>query len=322
MKLSLIKLFSLLLNINSLILSTMSSSMFMIWMTLEMNLMSFIPLMKILNISTSNSMMKYFIIQALSSSMLLLSIILNSKDNFNILMLSFISLWLKLGMFPFQSWFFNISLYLTWNLWLMLNTSQKIISLWSMNFFLVPQNQMMTFIIMNALYSTIEIFNQNSIRWMINASSLNHMSWLLTLPSFSSNMWMIYMTIYIILMMMLNSFLKLNNMLSMYSSLNFKNFKNNLMLMILMINFMGMPPMIGFLMKLLVLKTNKMVYVNMSLMMMTITHCYMYLNMCKQMMISMSMKTYINQMYNNYMMTIFYSMTIFYMSYYILLNYK
>jgi NADH-ubiquinone oxidoreductase chain 2 len=86
-------------------------------MGLEINLLSFIPLsIKSNNLFTSESLLKYFLTQALASCVLLFSIILfnffiefNEKINFLMIFILFnASLIMKRGVAPFHFWFPNV----------------------------------------------------------------------------------------------------------------------------------------------------------------------------------------------------------------------
>ena len=106
------------------------------WIGLEINLLSFIPLIDrdSNNLKSTESSLKYFLTQALASTVLLFSVILliiNSNVH-NYLFISSIiisTLLLKSGTAPFHFWFTNLMEGLTWINALLLITSQKVATL-------------------------------------------------------------------------------------------------------------------------------------------------------------------------------------------------
>uniref|UniRef100_A0AAU6PBF7 NADH-ubiquinone oxidoreductase chain 2 n=1 Tax=Amblyseiulella paraheveae TaxID=3049516 RepID=A0AAU6PBF7_9ACAR len=235
-----------------------SNSWFFLWVCLEFNMLLFIPMFYKLSLNIINSLIKYFVIQSLSSMIFLLSIVMKMTylDCLMMNLLLFLSLWIKMGFFPFSSWYFQISENMNWSIWFLLNTFQKLIPLWVVSFVFVDLKLIMCLMLMNSIYSFIEIWNQSSLRWMINASSMNHFNWMLL--SFNSLLpvWEIYFIIYSLISYILLKFLKKNNWGSLLNMLNMKSKYMNFMFLIIMLNFMGIPPMAGFYVKLLILKTN------------------------------------------------------------------
>lgn len=250
---SLFKIITILFIINSFFLRLSRNSFFFFWICIEINIVSFIPIFNKINQTITNSIIKYFIIQSISRNIFLISIIFINYSffiNFFNLIL-FLSLWIKLGIFPFHNWFFQISENIDWKIWFFLNTFQKIIPIWIINFIFISSNVIFIFIILNRSYSSIEVFNQTSLRWILNSSSLNHFSWLIINTFTNINIWEFYIIIYIFLQFLLFYFNKINNW---NTNINFYNNKNTLhstSFLIIIINFMRIPPFLGFLPKLL-----------------------------------------------------------------------
>lgn len=244
--------------------------------------MFFLPMFKKINISSTNSIMKYFITQSISRNILLLSLIFiyyNLYNNiFNLTI--FISLWLKLGIFPFQTWFFSITENLNWNSFFLVISVQKIIPIWILY---VIHNYSIFYInillICNLIYSIIEIINQTSIRWIISLSSLRHSRWILLRINYLNNSWQIYLLTYLIINILLYNFIKKNNWNSLNSIINNKNnLKDNLYFLILILNFIGFPPTLGFLIKILVLISINSPIIAFLLIFNSFIRCYIYLS--------------------------------------------
>uniref|UniRef100_A0AAU6QDU6 NADH-ubiquinone oxidoreductase chain 2 n=1 Tax=Typhlodromus pineus TaxID=3061201 RepID=A0AAU6QDU6_9ACAR len=257
MSYSILKLLTYLILFLSLIFTFSSKNYFMIWMGLEMNLIMYLMISSLSNSqSNSNSMMKYYMIQSLSSNFFFLSIIMKMNDKNFIFMncILILSMWMKLGFFPFSGWFFQMSENLNWNFWFLLNFFQKLIPLMiiSMNF--INNNLIIMLIFMNFFYCIFEIFFQTSIRWMMNCSSMNHFNWMLISIINSKFIWHIYLFIYSILFYFTYKFLKNNNINSFMMFMALKTNYFFLLFFLLMLNYMGLPPFMGFIPKILILK--------------------------------------------------------------------
>nr|AND96525.1 NADH deshydrogenase subunit 2 [Onthophagus diabolicus] len=228
------------------------------WLGLEINLLSIIPLMS----DTKNSMateaaMKYFITQALASTIFLFSITIMSlnfsfMDNFIMTAMFYTSLCMKMGAAPFHFWFPEIIEGLSWiNTFIML-TWQKIAPLMLISY---PKfssfNYLILIIIFCSIISGIMGINQSNIRKILAFSSINHLSWMLSSMMFFETIWMYYFITYMIITLNIILILKkLNiwylNQLFSYS-MNFPMIK-----FFFFLNFMslgGLPPLLGFLPK-------------------------------------------------------------------------
>nr|YP_010519712.1 NADH dehydrogenase subunit 2 [Ochlerotatus trivittatus]UXP34308.1 NADH dehydrogenase subunit 2 [Ochlerotatus trivittatus] len=235
------------------------------WMGLEINLLSFIPLMNEgkKNLMTSESSLKYFLTQAFASSILLFAIILMMlffnnnwmmNNNFNdLLILS--TLLLKSGAAPFHFWFPGVMEGLNWINSLILMTWQKIAPLMlisynmNYNFFLIS-------IILSMIIGALGGLNQTSLRKLMAFSSINHLGWMLMAMMNNELLWLTYFLLYSILSMsivlMFNNFKlfhfnQIFNFSMMNPSIKFFMFLN-------LLSLGGLPPFLGFLPKWLVIQ--------------------------------------------------------------------
>lgn len=264
-------------------------------------MLSYISIFPKLTFTATNSIINYFIPQALSSNIFLLSIIINTyyKSSPITPLFIFFSLWIKLGFFPFHNWYFSISNNINWFMWFLLNTNQKIIPLWSLSLLLNISPILLTFVLINTLYRRLEIFNQSSIRWLINSSSLNHIRWVVVSSPHSINTWEIYIISYIILNLILIKLIKNNNLSSIRSTINNKPLNTNISILITMLNFIGLPPIIGFIPKILTIISSKHIFINLSLLISSLIHCYIYITLRSQILITKHIKTKILTFNNN-----------------------
>nr|WPN89778.1 NADH dehydrogenase subunit 2 [Metallus sp.] len=265
-----------------------SSSWINAWMGLEINMMSFIPLMifKSKN-KISNSMMIYFIIQASSSSMLLMLIMMIKMNlNFNkinlITNLIQISLFMKLGATPFHWWVTKILINLNWINCFYILTWQKISPLMML---MNLNNNMLMYLIslMSMFYSTIIMINQTSIKLIMTYSSINHLGWMLMLMLLNSSMLIIYFIIYFL--MNLSICLTMNKLnltyLNQMFKINNKTPFKSIIFMLLFMSIAGLPPMLGFLPKILtilIMIKNKLIIETFLMIILSAISLSMYIN--------------------------------------------
>nr|QWY25980.1 NADH dehydrogenase subunit 2 [Gonocephalum kochi] len=244
--------------------SISSYSWFSMWMGLEINLLSVIPLFSnSKNIFSSESSLKYFITQAMASLILLTAVIMmlltsefiNPLMNFYFSMMLNSALLTKLGAAPFHFWFPEVIEGLNWANSMILLTWQKIAPMMLLMNNKINTQFLMFIIVSSLIVSTISGFNQISLRKILAFSSINHIAWMLSTLMISFSMWMIYFTIYSLIN--LNVIMMFSTTKSFYINQisNIMN-KNKMTKISFMINFMslgGLPPFIGFLPKWLVI---------------------------------------------------------------------
>nr|YP_010021210.1 NADH dehydrogenase subunit 2 [Schizoneuraphis gallarum]QOK36250.1 NADH dehydrogenase subunit 2 [Schizoneuraphis gallarum] len=272
---------------NLLLFSTMltisSMNWLSMWMGLELNLFSIIPIMNFnLSIYSIESTMKYFLIQAFASILLLMFLI--NKSMFFIInnnMLIILSLMMKLSLMPFHLWLPSLIEGLNWMSCMLLMTWQKISPLIMISY--LNSNKTMIFIITMIFLNPIFGMNQNSIRKILAMSSINNTSWMLFAMLMNETIWINYFIIYSMLNFMIITILSKFN-INYINQLKFFNinffFKINLFMLILSI--MGLPPMLGFIMKWMLIKTlmyNQMNLIMLMLIILTIMNLFMYIKM-------------------------------------------
>nr|YP_010726243.1 NADH dehydrogenase subunit 2 [Gilpinia tabulaeformis]WDY84718.1 NADH dehydrogenase subunit 2 [Gilpinia tabulaeformis] len=234
-----------------------SSSWIGSWMGMEMNLLSFIPLLmnKMKLSKNSNSSMMYYIIQVCGSSMLLMMILMMKLNFFmfnNNLFIIFlqISLILKLGASPFHWWLIKIMNSMSWMNCFLLMSFQKIAPL-----FLLLNTNISNVIYMSMLFSgligSLMGINQTSLKMIMGYSSLNHLSWMFMTMFIDMNILIIYLIIYFLnnfMICMFFMYFDLNYLNQIYV-MNNMNFFLKLLIMMMFLSMAGIPPMFGFLPK-------------------------------------------------------------------------
>lgn len=232
-----------------------------IWVGLELNLIGFLPLINIKGKSLeAEASIKYFIIQRISSSVLIISSLILYNYNiswysiFNHKILSsliLISLILKLGGAPLHFWLPNLTKQITWLILFLILTWQKIAPL-----FIITLITNISTIILISLLSTligsIIILNQTNIQLIITYSSISHLGWILSIIIINRSLTLIYFINYIIISVPLMYILNIYTNNYLYT-LTQKNKINKLIIPSLILSLAGLPPLLGFISKLLIL---------------------------------------------------------------------
>nr|YP_010414972.1 NADH dehydrogenase subunit 2 [Xanthodes albago]URW97494.1 NADH dehydrogenase subunit 2 [Xanthodes albago] len=247
------KMFFFFILIFSTLISISSNSWFGCWIGLEINLLSFIPLISNSNnLLSTEASLKYFLTQSIASINFLFTILIKLILMKNFEMNNFISIMMnssmlmKMGSAPFHFWFPNIVDGLSWINNFFLMTWQKITPIILLSYNM--NNKFILFIIiMNIIIGAIGGLNQTSLRKLMAFSSINNLGWMLSSIMISENLWMFYFSMYSFLISIMCFLFYMLNM-------NFINqlFINNMNFFIkinLLINFLslgGLPPFIGF----------------------------------------------------------------------------
>nr|YP_010275980.1 NADH dehydrogenase subunit 2 [Tuberolachnus salignus]UGY86215.1 NADH dehydrogenase subunit 2 [Tuberolachnus salignus] len=283
MNLNLTKMTFLMMLIFSTLLTISSSNWITMWMGLELNLFAIIPILNFnLSIYSSESMMKYFLIQAFASILLLIMLINKSMFfmiNSNFLLI--LPLLIKLSLMPFHLWLPSMIEGLNWMSCLIMFTWQKISPMIMISY--LNMNKNFLFLITLIMINSILGMNQNSIRKILAFSSINNSTWMLIAILMNENLWLTYFFIYSILNFLIINILK-QYKINYINQLKFfnLNFFLKLNMFMLILSIMGLPPMLGFMMKWMLIKTlmyNQMYLILIFLIILTIMNLYFYLKM-------------------------------------------
>nr|ADV32658.1 NADH dehydrogenase subunit 2 [Phortica cardua] len=263
------------------------------WMGLEINLLSFIPLMSDNNnLTSTEASLKYFLTQALASTVLLFSVILlmlknNSNLEINYSYISMImlsSLLLNSGAAPFHFWFPNMMEGLSWMNSLMLMTWQKIAPLMLISYLNIKP-LLLTSAIMSVVIGALSGMNQTSLRKLMAFSSINHLGWMISAMMIGESIWLIYFLFYSFLMLTLTfmfNIFKIFHLSQMFSLF----FNSKILKFTLFMNFLslgGLPPFMGFLPKWIVIQQlsfNNQYFLLIILTVSTLITLFFYLRIC------------------------------------------
>nr|ATC73033.1 NADH dehydrogenase subunit 2 [Graphocephala sp. EMHAU-2015-Zz052315] len=236
-----------------------SNNWMMMWAGLEISLISFLPLMTSKNSLSSESMMKYFIIQGMSSSLLMFGIMfmLMTVNFSNYIMM--ISLMLKIGMAPFHNWVLSVIDGLNYECVFILLTLMKISPLMILSY--INLVMWLPILISLVVGATLGV-NQNSMRKILGYSSIYNLGFTCSCIS-EMSLWIIYMSIYSFMLMCIIIFIqKMNVYYFNQIMMNEFDLKIKISFWLIMLSFGGIPPMLGFLSKLMLfeflISTNQM----------------------------------------------------------------
>nr|ADU55065.1 NADH dehydrogenase subunit 2 [Dosidicus gigas] len=293
--------------------SLSSSHWLTMWMGLEINLMGFLPLMNIKGKTLeAEASMKYFIIQSMSSSILIISSVLMynntlswysmfTDSTFSLMII--LSLVLKLGGAPLHFWMPSIAKQMSWSILFMMLTWQKLAPLLMLS--LVNSNLMVVMLISMAstIMGSVMALNQTNIQLIMTYSSISHLGWMLSMITINSSLTMMYFFNYIMISMPLMNMLSmtLGNHLFMLTQ---QTKMNNMIPISLILSLGGLPPLLGFMSKLIILISlieMKLMMLAMFMFVGTLISLYFYLNMSLMLMIKSYKNLHsntANKMYN------------------------
>lgn len=237
-----------------------SPSLLISWIGLELNTLTFIPLIIVLRGQEERkSAITYFLSQSLASVIFLtgslLSFSIYIPENLS-LVLIMTGLWIKIGAAPFHGWLPRVTEGLTWPALFILFTLQKL----NPFFIITSLNLNVTALVYVALTSVciggIMGLAQTQTRLLLVFSSINHVGWILLSLSLRFQLFLTYFSLYIILLfpiiLMFHKFSlwHLNQASNLLLSTS-----NQVILFCSLLSLGGLPPFLGFLPKWTVLQS-------------------------------------------------------------------
>nr|YP_010384299.1 NADH dehydrogenase subunit 2 [Odontodactylus havanensis]UGW52153.1 NADH dehydrogenase subunit 2 [Odontodactylus havanensis] len=263
-----------------------SSSWFTAWMGLELNLLSFIPLISSeTNQFSSEASLKYFLTQALASAMILLaSSALVTGLVFSYYLLS-IALLIKMGAAPFHMWFPMVADGLGWLQFIILSTLQKIAPMALLSYTCEVSHWLILIVAStSAIVGAIGGINQLMLRKLMSYSSIGHTAWMLAALLISESLWLTYFSVYcvtsstIILFLFYKQAYHFNHL----ASSNFQSTPQNSVMFMCLLSLGGLPPFTGFIPKWVTIQelaSSSYVALNFFLIVGTLINLYYYLRL-------------------------------------------
>ena len=237
----------------SIIISLRVSSNLLIWISLELNILRFLPVISSKeNIEMENSI-KYFLIQRWASVIFLIRFFFFYIINNNFSILINLRLFIKLGMRPFHSWFISILKTSSLNTLFILSTIQKIIPLIIIFNIKVNNILIFTIILLTLIFMLRLLPSTININKVLALSSINNIIWLIIRTLLSLKIILLFIVIYMYIILgvvRIYNFYRLN----VFYQINSIVFLDKFIILIVFISLGGMPPMLGFLRKIIILK--------------------------------------------------------------------
>nr|QAX91233.1 NADH dehydrogenase subunit 2 [Schedorhinotermes sarawakensis] len=274
--------------------SVSSNSWFSAWMGLEVNLMSFIPLMSnIKNMYNTEASLKYFIVQVLASATLMFVVTMKASteglfthtETFSTSMLICTPLLLKSGAAPLHWWFPGVMEGLSWENCTLLMTIQKVAPLMLLSYS-IESNAFTTMIILSSvIIGAIGGLNQTSLRKIMTYSSINHTGWMLTAMTTSESMWVLYFATYSLLVTTVVATIKLSkaSFINQTMMTNKESLVMKFMMFTSLLSLGGLPPFTGFMPKWFVIQSmtnNNLTPMATLMVAMSLITLYYYLKIC------------------------------------------
>nr|QPN54217.1 NADH dehydrogenase subunit 2 [Heterodoxus spiniger] len=242
----------------ALILICSMSNFWIFWLSMEISMILFSSLLMEKEKNSIKSIL-YILFQSIPSSLfLMLNIFFQKQIITNELMiLVFFLLAMKIGIYPFHWWFFNLVENLNWMSFFFFNSIVKLIP--TLVFIFLMKSEMSKILIFFLLVSmSLSMFSLplKSVRMILSFSSMIHFSWIIlcSILSVSYFQWyiLVYILMFIMLINMLMNFKEVYNLKEFFSALMMKSNFSIVYILFLLFSFMGIPPLLGFLMKMFV----------------------------------------------------------------------
>ena len=223
------------------------------WICLEINIIIFLPIISRESGLALENAIKYFLLQRWASIIYLTGLTFSFfffNSNSLLLILRII---IKLGSAPFHGWF--ISIIKRSSLWILflLSTIQKLIPLFILSNLNIGNSLIIFFLLITSLFVVLIIPRVMNLTKILAISSLTNLNWFIISSQISAKIIIIYFRIYFILILRIVFIYNNNGTNSLIQMNNINNF-DKIILIFILISLGGLPPFLGFLSKVLVLK--------------------------------------------------------------------
>jgi len=240
------------------LLAVRSNSWFTSWVGLEINLISMAPLILVkINKNLTEACLKYFLVQALASTLLIVRATLNLATSQGLVLetleiLIFIALLMKAGIPPLHFWFPELVNKLNWTQCFILFTWQKVAPLLLLSS--IKLNKLLTAATLSVVVGALGGLNQILTKPIMAYSSIAHRGWILTTSKLSLSSWFNYFSIYVLLSLRIIATLKKSNTKSISEISTWQEgITYKCMFSLTMLSLGGLPPFLGFLAKISVI---------------------------------------------------------------------
>nr|AKN78897.1 NADH dehydrogenase subunit 2 [Chromatomyia horticola] len=269
-----------------------SNSWLSAWMGLEINLLAFIPLMSDNKLMSTECSIKYFLTQALASTVFLFATTFFILENYYSLSINLIyskllilsALLMKMGAAPFHFWFPNVMQGLSWMNSLILMTWQKIAP-FLLTSYVLHKPTIIFCAIASAILGAVGGLNQTSLFKLMAYSSINNISWMLMSMLKSEFIWLSYFLFYCFLTFTLVLMFNMFNIshINQLTTFSMKSMTFKFIVFMNLLSLGGLPPFLGFAPKWLVIQSltmNNQLITVMILIISSLITLFFYLRLC------------------------------------------
>ena len=237
----------------SIIIALRFNSSFIMWVSLEINILRFLPIISSgVNIELENSV-KYFLIQRWASIIFLMNIFFCGYFFNSARLFLIIAMFIKLGVAPFHTWFISVLKTCSFYILILLSTVQKVIPLLILNNIFLNIRLFYFCIVITIMFLLIILPRVTNLNKLLALSSLGNILWLISSNILSLKLVRIFIFIYIYLL--LGIFIFYNNFYyNTFIQVNRMNFLEKISIVLLFMSLGGIPPLLGFLRKFFILK--------------------------------------------------------------------
>lgn len=266
----------------SVLISISSYSLIIFWSALE--LMSIRFCFSIINIkspATISAALKYGIIQTFASLILILAVSIKNDQ------LIIISMLIKIGSAPFHSWYPSVINSIFWKQCFILITVLKIPYIILLRNNCLDRERINFLILINSLVGTLGCFNQTQIRKLFAYRRIADSAWLFAAIGGSHVIIWCYFFSYVCHIFILINFF---DKCGVYTPKDWSLLRkvNRLFFSRVLFSLAGLPPFIGFLIKILVLKITISLFRCFFLIINRVGLCYIYFSLISSIIISNS----------------------------------
>lgn len=197
--------------------------------------------------------MKYFLIQRWASIIFLIRFFFSNYLFRNMNILIIIRIFIKLGIIPFHTWFIRILKTRSIYILIILSTIQKLIPLIILNNIHINNILLYIRIFFILIINILLLPRTINLNKILSISSLNNLIWLIYRSLISIKLIIIFIWIYILLLSRLNLMYNYYNF-NLFLQINRINLFDKIIIVLIFISLGGIPPILGFLIKFIILK--------------------------------------------------------------------
>nr|YP_087056.1 NADH dehydrogenase subunit 2 [Tetraleurodes acaciae]AAU14160.1 NADH dehydrogenase subunit 2 [Tetraleurodes acaciae] len=230
------------------------NSWFTLWILMEASFLFFVVLVVFdANYGVTEFLIKYFIVQILSGVGLLICLLLwMFQVSFNMVWLNVIFLFVKIGFAPFHFWLISILGKMPWLGAFFMFTFMKLLPLLMMIYSLELQG-LWCFLCLPALVGSLWGMGNSAIQKVLGYSGMVNGCWLLAASAISDSVFFFFFLGYVFVLFSLFCLFNSSNFWYV-SQFKFNSFNvvNVVIFFLGAVNFSGIPPFLGFFIKLMV----------------------------------------------------------------------